>query len=211
MASMRALKLVRLPSEIKSYRNLTVQVMDKGSGKTTWAKHGCSLAQEIALLIDSKPDKEWLVVYHKAISGGGIPDLTRGLLSTTPHCVSFLNWGRHQGVNKFRHVQNVILAGVNNYSEVDYEVMARCHSRIRNDEKVIKTSVQAMETGEHMHHILQALCRSAVRKAVPPSAVLATPTSSPRSGLVFVASFPWSSPVARSALGRLPRRKPQGR
>ncbi len=157
-------KLVRLPSAIKSYRNLTVQVMDKGSGKTAWAKHGCSLAQEVALLIDSKPHEEWLVVYHKAVNSGGIPDLIRGLLSTTPDHVSFLNWGRHQGTNEFRHVQNVILAGVNNYSEVDYEVMARCHSRIRSDEKVTKASVQAMEAGEHMHHILQALCRSAVRQ-----------------------------------------------
>lgn len=157
-------KLVRLPSAIKSYRNLTVQVMDKGAGKTAWAKHGCSLAQEVALLIDSKPDEGWLVVYHKAVSSGGIPDLIRGLLSTPPDRVSFLNWGRHQGTNEFRHVQNVILAGVNNYSEVDYEVMTRCHSRIRNDEKVTKASVQAMEAGEHMHHILQALCRSAVRQ-----------------------------------------------
>lgn len=157
-------KLVRLPSAIKSYRNLTVQVMDKGSGKTAWAKHGCSLAQEIALLIDSKPDEEWLVVYHKAASSGGIPDLIRGLLSTNPDRVSFLNWGRHQGTNEFRHVQNVILAGINNYSEMDYEVMTRCHSRIRNDEKVTEASVQAMEAGEHMHHILQALCRSVVRQ-----------------------------------------------
>lgn len=157
-------KLVRLPSAIKSYRNLTVHVMDKGSGKTAWTKQGDALAQEVAQMIDSMPDEEWLVVYHKAVSSGGVPDQIRGLLSTNPDRVSFLNWGRHQGTNEFRHVQNVILAGVNNYSELDYEVMARCHSRIRNDEKITKASIQAMEAGEHMHHILQALCRSAVRQ-----------------------------------------------
>lgn len=157
-------KLVRLPSAARSYRNLTVHVMDKGAGKTAWVKNGGALALEVAQLINSKPDEEWLVVYHKWVNGGGIPNQIRGHLSTNPDRVSFLNWGKHQGTNAFRRLENVILAGINNYSVTDYEMMARYCSGIRNHQKVAKSLAKEIETGEHMHHILQALCRSAVRQ-----------------------------------------------
>ncbi len=66
--------LVRLPSVAKSYGNLTVHVMDKGSGKNAWLKNGEALAQEVAQLIDGKPEEPWLVVYHKGVKNGAIPD-----------------------------------------------------------------------------------------------------------------------------------------
>lgn len=157
-------KLVRLPSAVRSYRNFTVHVMDKGSGKTAWTKDGGSLALDVARLIDSKPEEEWLVIYHKGAKGGAIPDQIRGLLNTNPNRISFLNWGKHQGTNAFRHIQNVILAGINNYSETDYELMARYYSGIKNNQTVAKFLVREIEAGEHQHHILQALCRSAVRQ-----------------------------------------------
>ncbi|SLN32579.1 hypothetical protein ROG8370_01291 [Roseovarius gaetbuli] len=156
--------LVRLPSAVRSYRNLTVHVMDKGSGKTTWTQNGNALAREVAIKIDSKPDEEWLVIYHKGVNGGAIPDQVMGLLSSDPSRVHFLNWGKHQGTNKFRHIQNVILAGMNNHPETDYEMKARHYSGIPNDHDVPKALVDDMQAGEHMHHILQALCRSAVRQ-----------------------------------------------
>lgn len=158
-------KLVRLPSAVRSYRNLTVHVMDKGSGKTAWTKDSRSLALEVAQLINSKPDEEWLVVYHKGANGGTIPDQIMGLLSTKPNRISFLNRGKHQGTNNYRHIQNVILSGINNYSVTDYEVMARYCGDIANDQRVPKILVEEMAAGEHMHHILQALCRSSVRLA----------------------------------------------
>ncbi|UWQ90484.1 hypothetical protein K3727_17195 [Rhodobacteraceae bacterium M382] len=155
--------LVRLPSAAKSYGNLTVHVMDKGSGKNAWLKNGEALAREVAQLIDSKPEEQWLVVYHKGVKNGAIPDQIRGLLSSNPDRARFLNWGKHQGTNEYRHIQNVILAGMNNHPETDYEVKARYYCGIANDSEFSKTLVEEMAAGEHMHHILQALCRSAVR------------------------------------------------
>jgi hypothetical protein len=156
--------LVRLPSAARSYQNLTIHVMDKGAGKTAWMQNGAALALEVAQMIDSKPEEEWLVIYHKGVKGGAIPDQIKGLLSTNPDRISFLNWGKHQGTNAFRHIQNVILAGINNYSETDYELMARYYSGIKNHQTVAKSLVEEIEAGEHQHHILQALCRSAVRQ-----------------------------------------------
>ena len=156
--------LVRLPSAAKSYENLTVHVMNNGSGKTAWSDNGEELAQEVAHLIDSKPGEEWLVIYIKGVNGGAIPDQIRGLLNTNPDRISFLNWGKHQGTNEFRDIRNVILSGMNNYSETDYEMMARHYSGIRNDGPIPKTLVDQMRRGEHKDHILQALCRSSVRQ-----------------------------------------------
>jgi hypothetical protein len=155
--------LVRLTSAVRSYENLTIRVMDKGSGKASWSKNGDALALEVAHLIDSKPEEEWLVIYHKGVKSGRIPDQIMGLLSSNPDRVSFLNWGKHQGTNEYRHIRNVILAGMNNHPETDYEMKARYYSNILNDQEASKTLVDEMTAGEHKHHILQALCRSAVR------------------------------------------------
>lgn len=157
-------KLKRLPTVARSYRNLSVHVMDKGSGKSAWASNGVALAREVARMIDSNPTEDWLVVYHIGVSGGTIPDQIMGLLNTDPDRVSFLNWGKHQGTNEFRNIQNVILAGLNNHPETDYEMKARYCNGIANDEPVDKDLVQEMEAGELKHHILQALCRSSVRQ-----------------------------------------------
>lgn len=156
--------LVRLPSAVRDYRNLTVSVMDAGSGKTAWTQNCAALAQEVTKLIDSKPDEEWLVIYHKGVNGGTIPDQIMGLLSSDPSRVRFLNWGKHQGTNEFRHIRNVIIAGLNNYAETDYEMAARHYGEIPNDQDAPKTLVDNMQAGEHSHHILQALCRSALRQ-----------------------------------------------
>ncbi|HEY9019294.1 MAG TPA: hypothetical protein VIN17_01435, partial [Paracoccaceae bacterium] len=156
--------LVRLPSAVRSYRNLTVQVLDRGSGKTEWTRKREALSLEVAKLIDSKPDEEWLVIYQKGGNGGTIPDQIMGLLSSDPNRVRFLNWGKHHGTNEFRHISNVILAGLNNYAETDYEMAARHYGGTPNDQEAPETLVDDMQAGEHSHHILQALCRSALRQ-----------------------------------------------
>ncbi|WP_096171794.1 hypothetical protein [Cohaesibacter sp. ES.047] len=156
--------LVKLPSVARNYRNLTIGIMHKGSGKDAWLKNGDTLAQEVAQLIDSKPDEEWLVIYLKGAIGGRTPERIKELLISDAGRVQFLNWGKHQGTNDFRHIQNVILASLNNYPETDYEMTARHCSGTPNDQAIAATVVSQVQAGEHMHHILQALCRSYVRQ-----------------------------------------------
>ena len=175
--------LVRLPPAAKNYRNLTVHVMDKGSGKSAWSQDKASvLAQEIAKLIDSKPEEQWLVIHHGRKEDETIPNLIRGLMGTVPVRVHFLNWGRHQATNDFKDIQNVVLAGMNNYREIDYEMMAKYYGDVGNDQEVTKALTRKMVAGEHQHHILQALCRSAIRRGngsdVPCNAYIIVPKRS---------------------------------
>jgi hypothetical protein len=86
------------------------------------------------------------------------------MLSSDPSRVCFLNWGKHKETNEFRHIQNVILAGLNNYTETDYEMLARNYCDIPSSRSVPKALINDMQDGEHMQHILQALCRAAVRQ-----------------------------------------------
>ncbi len=203
--------LVRLPSAVRNYSNLTACVMDKGAGKTEWYKNGEALAHEVAKLIDSKPDEEWLVIYHSGVNGGAIPNMILGLLSSDPSRVHFLNWGKHHGTNEFRHIPNVILAGLNNYSETDYEMLARYYCDIPSDQGVPKALIHDMQAGEHMHHILQALCRSALRQGSglecgPCNAyIIAAPGSGMRELL------PEVFPGCRVGTWRRSREKPKGK
>ena len=158
--------LVRLRAVPRSYGNLTIRIMEKGAGRSSWNKNGAALAQEVAHVIDTKPGEPWLVLYHKGAIGGTVPDQIRGFVSTDPDRVRFLNWGKHQGTNDFRAIPNVILAGTQFYADSEYEMMTRHCSSIVNDVEVPKTLLDQMRDGEHMHHILQALCRSAVRKGM---------------------------------------------
>lgn len=164
--------LVCLPSAAKDYSNLTINVMECGAGKTAWQKQGEDLARQVANLINTKPDEDWLIVYYGNVRKGAIPDLIQGLTQADPGRLHFLPWGRHQGTNEYRHIRNVIVTGLNNYTPTDYEVMARYYGCIPNTEAVTQALIDAMRDGEHRHHLLQALCRSAIRqgdgKEAPP-------------------------------------------
>jgi len=196
---------VRLPSAAKSYRNLTVHVMDKGAGKGAWSQANAGvLALEIAQLTDSKPEEQRLVIHHGRKEDETIANLIKGLMGSDPARVHFLNWGRHQATNEFKDIQNVVLAGMNNYRDIDYAMMARYYGDVGNDQEVTKARTRKMVAGEHQHHILQALCRSAVRNGGGSECAPATPTSSPRSALASLASSPRSSPAAPSSPGYQP-------
>lgn len=115
-------------------------------------------------MIDTKPNEDWLVIYHGCVNGGSIPDQIRGHLSTDQGRVSFLHWGKHQGTNEYRQIRNVVIAGMNNHPATDYEMKARYYSGRGVDVPISKALVQEMEDGEQMHHLLQAVSRSSVRQ-----------------------------------------------
>ncbi|MGE4555565.1 MAG: hypothetical protein AB7D07_01965 [Desulfovibrionaceae bacterium] len=161
--------LVRLDTAEKSYRNLTVNVWDTGGGKDAFDKKGDVLTEGIATTINLKPDEEWLVICHKPREGkhgfdveASVSALLDGVDRNRVH---FVTWGNHHATNQYAHVENVILAGTLFLKPAHYEALWRASADLGAEQaNYPKTSRKRIESGEHAHLILQALCRSSVRR-----------------------------------------------
>lgn len=157
-----------LPSAVKSYQNLTIYLWDHGGGKKAFERDGWVLLDGIAAAIVSKPHEPWLVIHHTNLNGF---DVKAGLRSSLPsHCfanISFVNWGAHDATNQFGHIPNVILAGTLFYRNSYYEALGRLALGLPASQgKLPEEVLQHIAAGEQAHLILQALCRSRVRRCV---------------------------------------------
>src|SRR5262249_52393726 len=146
---------------------LAIHVWQRGGGKSSFRRDGRLLVEGIASTIMSRPDEDWLVVYHKSGIDRDFVEEVRTQLPVFGPTVHFLHWGVHDATNLFGHVPNVILAGTLFFPASHYEALGRLasaypSSRGRYDEERIRH----VTLGEHRHMILQALCRGAVRKCV---------------------------------------------
>lgn len=172
--------LVRLKTAPKSYEGLTINVLDQGGGKDAWKRGGDTLAMEVASVINTKPDEDWLVIHHK--DAGGV-DPKREILSRIqgdPSRVHFVNWGAHKATNDFKSIRNVILAGTLFKPVSYYEGMTRASLGLAVDEPVLAEDLDSVRRGEYGHDILQALCRASVRVGEPCEAYL---VAAKRSGI----------------------------
>lgn len=164
--------LVPLKSAAKSYRNLEVYVWTRGAGKKTWKDHrkAESLISGIVSTIMTRPDEDWLVVHHRKNSKH-FPDIDRMILDAVPDKlhkrVKFITWGKHRGINEYRDVPNIILAGMLYLRESQYEALKRLSDGLKPEDGTIsEAELKRFQLGEHSDNILQALCRGAVRKSV---------------------------------------------
>lgn len=193
--------MVRLPDAPKDYSPLTIHVWSTAGGKGAFRNNGDFLLDGIAKTIDTKPNEEWLVVFHKGTGRDIEQQVRKRLNSTRSAPVRFLNWGAHDGTNEFASVPNIILAGTLFYRPSYYEALGRLAAGRPSSTGGFPTATfNEVMRGEHRHLILQALCRGAVRKcegaSCPP--VHAYIIASPRSGIAhdLPAIFPGAS-VAR--------------
>ncbi|MBN8185066.1 hypothetical protein, partial [Roseibium aggregatum] len=155
--------LVRLRSAPKDYSALTVHILDKGAAKDSWSKNPEALAIEVATVIDSKPSEPWLVVCHKEFGSVSIPKQVRDHMTTPKSRVRFVTWGQHTATNSFADIPNVVIASTFCLPEWQYMGLACASSGRSIDLGLPRSAVDAIRMGEHGHHILQALCRAAVR------------------------------------------------
>ncbi|WP_170373468.1 hypothetical protein, partial [Ruegeria arenilitoris] len=177
--------LKRLRSAPKSYDQLIISVLDQGGGKDSWHKNGDQLAMEVATLVDSKPDEEWLVIHHKDARGVDPKDLICSYMQTDPSRVHFLHWGAHQATNEFKDIQNVVLAGTLFLPESHYEGLSYASTGRSLEEALPCDLIANVRLGEYGHAVLQALCRASVRgsdgsRCLPCNAYI---IASPKSGI----------------------------
>lgn len=155
--------LVLLRSATKRYDSLTIHVLDQGGGKDCWKKKEDQLAQEIAMVIDSKPGEPWLVVHHMAAGKSDPKKAIKRWMKTDLSRIHFIHWGTHQATNDYKDIANLVLAGTLFMPESKYLGLAHASSGIPTDEELPPGLVADIRLGEHGHAILQALCRASVR------------------------------------------------
>jgi hypothetical protein len=157
--------LVRLASAAKDYSNLTVSVWRQACGKTAYEKNGNAVyVKEIVKVINSRPTEEFLIFRqkeHEELKA----DIEK--LVTNPERVKFSHWGIHTATNDHADIPNVIISSLLTYRLADYEALARASATLRTSTGTIDDAeLNRFKTAEHAHHLLQAVCRGRVRKAV---------------------------------------------
>jgi len=159
----------RLTPAGKRYDNLNLHIWRRGGGKTSWAKVDDfrEMLEGIVSTIMSKPDEEWLIVTHKP--GGKVRNIQRAIVDMLggdfdTSKLHFINWGRHMATNEYANVQNVILAGTLFFRPSHYEALGRLAADRHPSHDYSKEDQERIAKGEHLHGILQALCRGSVRQ-----------------------------------------------
>lgn len=162
--------LYLLQSPKKTYSGLTIHHWNKGAGKSAnknWTK-AREIAEGVAKTVNTEIPKceEVLVIHHKQAVKNG-PDMVELIRKQIyPNAkVHFLNWGKHTATNEFAHVKHVILAGILQYNEAQYEAVGRASKKAKTEEEFADDDFQRVRFGEIAHNIFQAACRGQVRKS----------------------------------------------
>lgn len=170
--------LVRLPTAPKTYGELTCRVWRTSGAKSAFAKREAELSEGVANAINERPDRDILVLVHKAKAGRyDVEKAIRGLVKGDQSRVHFLNWGSHTAVNRYSHCSTVIGAGTLFYRASTIEGLARSAKGLSSkDGRVSREELREIELGESRHNLLQGACRGSVRRSVgdscPPSELL---------------------------------------
>lgn len=156
--------IVRLAPAVKSYGNLQVGLWAKGSGKYSYAQDKDEvLVQGIAEKIMERPQEDWLIVHHKNDLPGFRKRIEAHLGEGVTGQLHLLSWGKHHGTNAYAHVSNVILASLLHLPDEVYETRVRLCAGMESTDDVSDAMRKEMALGEHLHNVLQALCRASVK------------------------------------------------
>lgn len=161
--------LKSLPSPKKTYSGLNLHHWDRGAGKTVYRDRNKALeiAKGVARAINTEIalGEEVLVIHHRQIKKRD-PDMVRlitGLINPKAK-VHYCNWGKHTATNKYAHIKHVILAGILQYNEAQYEAHGRAAKKAKTEEEFDENDFQKTRFGEIAHNIFQAACRGEARK-----------------------------------------------
>ncbi|MDQ0997021.1 hypothetical protein QFZ34_002203 [Phyllobacterium ifriqiyense] len=163
--------LKSLPSPTKTYSGLTLHHWDRGAGKTVYRDRNKALeiAKGVAKAINTEIPlgEEVLVIHHRQVKKRD-PDMVKLIRgSINPEAkVYFCNWGKHTATNQYAHIRHVILAGILQYNEAQYEAHGRAAKKAKTEEEFDDNDFQKTRFGEIAHNIFQAACRGEARKTV---------------------------------------------
>jgi hypothetical protein len=157
--------LRRLPAAQNDYANLTIRLWQRASGKLALedAVKRSRIVDGIAKVINDEADGQWLIVHYKG--NQAIFQEVRALVENRPdERLHSLTWGMHHGTNSYANISNVVIVGRQHYGEIGFQALGAAASGLPVDQ-LTSLDVEEVAWGEFQHHLLQALCRSWVRRS----------------------------------------------
>jgi hypothetical protein len=161
--------LVMLKSGAKTYSDLTIHIWRHSGSKNGWKEDPDLLIRGIVSTINSNPDDvSWSIVHHMVKKNSFEIDVPTRIKAKVkkPERLKFTHWldEDYRATNQFKDISHVILAGTLFYDEPTYESFTRLSLGSAPEERLHPEQLKRIRSGEHAHHILQALCRGSVRK-----------------------------------------------
>lgn len=156
--------LSRLPAPGRIYSRLTVHHWDRASSRS--ALNDPEARREIlegaASVINADPAEEWLIVHHQARGDDKVLDELKAQVAN-PERLHFLNWGRHNATNAYRHVRRVMVLSLWHMTDAAYTAHHIAASGRVPSQGLDRETLSRIAGGEHRHNLLQAICRANVR------------------------------------------------
>jgi len=174
-----------LPYLPKSYEGFQFKHWDIGSGKAAQSKYDKTykrngktitiksrykeIATGVARIIDNDvpPHEKVLVVHH--LANDERADMVREILErvrTDKDRIAFLNWGQHTATNEFIDYAYEIQVGVHQYNTAEYKGALIAAKGSPIDETLREEDLKSLKLSEVGAHILQACCRTKVRRTI---------------------------------------------
>lgn len=157
--------LHRLPPAQSDYSNLSVRLWKQASGKVTLEnpENRSRIAEGIAQVINDEDPADWLIIHYKG--NRAIFEEVSALVENRPLVrLHSLTWGQHHGTNAYADITNVVVVGRQHYGEAGFYALCAAASGLPAD-RLAQLEVNNVARGEFKHHLLQAVCRSSVRRS----------------------------------------------
>lgn len=157
--------LVRLPYFPNDYSKVRIHMWTRAAGRKALGTPAIRdrIFRTIAKLIATKPEEEWLVIGPKTV-GSLSTEAELAQYFAKESSVSFLNWGRHHGTNRYRNVKNVIVVGTYTYPKEAYTALEIAASGVPIED-MDAFRWEEMREAEIAHNMLQGMLRGNARNS----------------------------------------------
>ncbi|MBD8699721.1 hypothetical protein IFT54_07820 [Sphingomonas sp. CFBP 13714] len=157
--------LVRLPYFSNDYSKVRIHLWTRAAGRKALGTPASRdrIFRAIAKLIATKPEEEWLVIGPKTV-GSLSTEAELASYFSKGSSVSFLNWGRHHGTNRYRNVKNVIVVGTFTYPKEEYTALEIAASGVPLED-IDGFHWNEMRETEIAHNMLQGMLRGNARNS----------------------------------------------
>jgi hypothetical protein len=154
----------RLPGAGRNYSRLTVRHWDRASSRSALnvPETRREILEGAASVINAAPAEEWLIIHHQARGADTVLDELKAQVAN-PERLHFVNWGRHNATNAYRHVRKVMVLSLWHLTDAAYTAHHIAASGRVPSQGLDRETISRIAAGEHRHNLLQAICRANVR------------------------------------------------